>query len=429
MNSNLEPPPSKNRRVLYSLLAITFVSIIVIQDDRDLSSYGRRRRKVIKDHIEDDPQFGVPSKPLHDHNMWVTLESNQKDVSFVNVTEGFKEHPHLGARDKNGTFGYIYDEKALREDPPGLGLTDQQVKSLCSIHDENWELLTKKIRVDFEGHEKREREAMSGKKRTKIFCVVYTLDKFHHRIPSIRRTWGPRCDGFMVASNKTDESLGAVDIPHQGPETYDNIWQQARSMWSYVYDNYYDKYDWFQFGGDDYYLLVENLRLYLESEEIQLASNGGFQLPKGDEKEQTPLYLGRRARTKSALREISSHGGAGYTLNKAALKALVIDAIPACSLHKVMAWEDVLVGRCFGGDRIYPYDTQNEEGEERYMPYEPAQHFVPESRTKWFTYTSNDKHALGKVASHAVSFHDVAPGLMSRMHALLYGHCGAVEAL
>ena len=49
----------------------------------------------------------------------------------------------------------------------------------------------------------------------------------------------------MVASNKTDRALGTVDIPHEGPEEYNNIWQKVRSMWSYIYDNYYEKYDWY----------------------------------------------------------------------------------------------------------------------------------------------------------------------------------------
>ena len=37
----------------------------------------------------------------------------------------------------------------------------------------------------------------------------------------------PNCDGFMVGSNKTDISLGTVDIPHEGPEEYNNIWQKV----------------------------------------------------------------------------------------------------------------------------------------------------------------------------------------------------------
>jgi glycoprotein-N-acetylgalactosamine 3-beta-galactosyltransferase len=45
----------------------------------------------------------------------------------------------------------------------------------------------------------------------------------------------------MVGSTKTDKALGTVNIPHEGPEEYDNIWQKVRAMWSYIYDNYYEK--------------------------------------------------------------------------------------------------------------------------------------------------------------------------------------------
>ena len=45
----------------------------------------------------------------------------------------------------------------------------------------------------------------------------------------------------MVASTKTDKGLGTVNIPHEGPEEYNNIWQKVRAMWSYIYDNYYEK--------------------------------------------------------------------------------------------------------------------------------------------------------------------------------------------
>lgn len=50
-----------------------------------------------------------------------------------------------------------------------------------------------------------------------------------------------KCDGFMVASTKTDKDLGTVNIPHEGPEEYNNIWQKVRAMWSFIYDNYYEK--------------------------------------------------------------------------------------------------------------------------------------------------------------------------------------------
>jgi glycoprotein-N-acetylgalactosamine 3-beta-galactosyltransferase len=96
-------------------------------------------------------------------------------------------------------------------------------------------------------------------------------------------------------------------------------------MWSYIYDNYYEKYDWFHIGGDDLFLLIENLRYYLESEEIKTAANGGVYLPDGTETTQTPLLLGRRFAYMGDVNEIFDSGGSGYTMNKAALKVLVTE--------------------------------------------------------------------------------------------------------
>jgi glycoprotein-N-acetylgalactosamine 3-beta-galactosyltransferase len=174
----------------------------------------------------------------------------------------------------------------------------------------------------------------------------------------------------MVGSNKTDTTVNAVDIPHEGPEEYDNIWQKVRSMWSYIYDNYYEKYDWFHIGGDDLYLIVDNLRLYLESEEIQTALNGGIYLPNGDETTQTPLFLGRRFQYLGDPNDIFNSGGSGYTMNKAALKLLVVEGFPNYFPHMHTFSEDTMVARIFRKFGVYPYDTKDENGGERYNPFQ-----------------------------------------------------------
>ena len=54
-------------------------------------------------------------------------------------------------------------------------------------------MLTEKVYVDLTNHEAAERRAEHGlakTKRVKIFCLVYTIEKFHDRIPAIRQTWG-----------------------------------------------------------------------------------------------------------------------------------------------------------------------------------------------------------------------------------------------
>ena len=107
------------------------------------------------------------------------------------------------------------------------------------------------------------------------------------------------------------------------------------------------QYDYFHIGGDDLYLIVENLRLYLESEEIRLASNGGHTLPDGTENSQTPLFMGRRFAEGGNRERMFLSGGSGYTMNKAALKALVVDGFPSCFPHMHTFSEDVMVATCF----------------------------------------------------------------------------------
>ena len=114
---------------------------------------------------------------------------------------------------------------------------------------------------------------------------------------------------------------------------------------------------------------MENLRLYLESEEIKVAANGGVFLPDGSETEQTPLFLGRRFAYDGNLDDVFISGGSGYTLNKAALKALVVNGLPNYFPHAHTFSEDTMVARIFKKMGIVPYDTKDDAGGERYMPF------------------------------------------------------------
>jgi hypothetical protein len=109
--------------------------------------------------------------------------------------------------------------------------------------------------------------------------------------------------------------------------------------------------------------------LYLESEEIKVAANGGTYLPNGDETEQTPLFLGRRFAYQGDKNEIYNLGGSGYTMNKVALKALVVNGLPNYFPHVETFAEDTRVAAIFRKMGIFPYETKDEAGEERYLPF------------------------------------------------------------
>jgi hypothetical protein len=81
----------------------------------------------------------------------------------------------------------------------------------------------------------------NGVSKENILCGVYCYGKMADRVQCISETWGWRCDGFLPVStvtidDPTKTGYGSVDVPHYGPEKYDNMWQKVRSILVYMYD-------------------------------------------------------------------------------------------------------------------------------------------------------------------------------------------------
>lgn len=79
----------------------------------------------------------------------------------------------------------------------------------------------------------------------KIMCSVYTMADAHaNRIRAMRDTWAGGCDGFLAFSTESDPRLPVISLEHDGPESYDNMWQKVRSIWRFVGTNYLEEFDW-----------------------------------------------------------------------------------------------------------------------------------------------------------------------------------------
>ena len=185
--------------------------------------------------------------------------------------------------------------------------------------------------------------------KLKIMCALYTYPGGVNRTNAILETWGKRCDGFMAASTYTDQATGHVNIQHTSSKegqtgTYTSIWQRVRSMLAYMYTNYLDDYDFFHICGDDVFIVVENLKLFLESEQI-VQAGGGPGYPK-------PIYIGevvKASRKYEKLYPKDFHyagGGPGYTLSRSALKAIGEHILPSCKADSDESYEDLLLSLC-----------------------------------------------------------------------------------
>jgi glycoprotein-N-acetylgalactosamine 3-beta-galactosyltransferase len=111
------------------------------------------------------------------------------------------------------------------------------------------------------------------------------------------------------------------------------MWQKVRSTWAYVHENYLEKYDWFFISGDDTFVIAENLR------------HAAAQYPV----DKTPIYLGSPAVYPPHPHWLCCSGGAGYTLNRAALRILYSKLTwTGCHPHDITSEEDRLIGtNCF----------------------------------------------------------------------------------
>ncbi|KAH8047111.1 glycoprotein-N-acetylgalactosamine 3-beta-galactosyltransferase [Aureococcus anophagefferens] len=147
----------------------------------------------------------------------------------------------------------------------------------------------------------------------KVLCVIYTHSKHHPAGKAASETWLPRCDGALILSDESDETVGAVGVPHEGPEEYNNIWQKTRANWRYV-RVLPRRLRLLPLRGDDLFVLVSNLKAYLASPPVKARNDRG-----------EPLFLGRLFKQNGNEKNLFNSGGSGYTFNRQSL-ALLYDS-------------------------------------------------------------------------------------------------------
>jgi len=285
-------------------------------------------------------------------------------------------HPHLGARywkkDGEPVFQMIVDPSPKRLGIPQKNFADSiSPVVLCptnstGIEQEKGNEVLRKVRRGIEKY----RKMVPGKegrrpRKSRILCMIYTVDlpKSRASLKAQSETWGRKCDGFLAASNVTDHSLGAIDLVHDGPEEYGNMWQKIRSMWAYAYDHYLDDYDFFHIAGDDVFMVIENLRSFLDGPDVLRLENGYLdEISSRPEYRKMaskwassdfyhgvhglssrPLYFGTPAKYKGLF----PCGGPGYTLNRAALQFFGMNGVDSHHSEVRDSREDVFIGGWF----------------------------------------------------------------------------------
>ena len=230
-----------------------------------------------------------------------------------------------------------------------------------------------------------------------------------------------RSVSFLISKNTLAHTYLSLFsfVPSSTNNNINKQWQKVRSIWRFVGTHYLEDFDFFFQGGEDLYVLPQNLRSVL-ADQVADPTTEDF-------------FGGRRFQWGKSDVFFNS-GGAGYALSQATLRKLVHtegsglddkDCFP--TMHSSM--EDVFIAKCL--KKVFDIgvvDTRDDQERERFHPFGPSGHYnwrppIPPA-TDW--YQNYNKLWPPKLkeqccAPDSVSFHYLKkPAMVRHIHSLLY---------
>jgi hypothetical protein len=211
---------------------------------------------------------------------------------------------------------------------------------------------------------------------------------------AIKNTWGRYCHRLEFIDHRT------TGIEVTWIEGYSALSMKSFRAWEYMFQKYIDgavsnTVDFILKADTDTYILADNLHKYLR----RLDSN-------------LPYYIGKQFVNREGTTFVA---GTSIVLSKASLKLFMRASREtghscASSTFKSEVAEDVALARCMQSLGIYPHNTRDDEGAERFMAFNPNSLRLDSSPFPgWYmNFTFNDIQGPGCCSSEAIAFHMVS---------------------
>ncbi|PAV57316.1 hypothetical protein WR25_13719 [Diploscapter pachys] len=248
--------------------------------------------------------------------------------------------------------------------------------------------------------------ARNQDKSGSLLCWVMTTSIYHKtRVQAINETWFNKCDASHLLTNNgrfLNIHTSFHTVFHNLPESYFKLFWKTRLALYFLYNNVSSEFDWYFKADDDTYVIVENLRRYLS---------------KFDPNE--PHFIGYRLRRRMPENGYNA-GGSGYVLSRAAMRMFATQLFHDKELCPYHEWEDYAVARCLSSLNIYPKDTRDKQGRQRFLPWRPEQHYHADL-TRSFIMDPVDKWGIGVFHENLISMHHLNPDEIRLIHGMLYG--------
>lgn len=276
----------------------------------------------------------------------------------------------------------------------------------------------------------------------RVLCFVNTISVHHAtRAQAVADTWGQRCDKLVFFSNESavvtvaggkSYDVVALDVPAD----HNHLWQKHKATLRYVHAHFRHDFDWFYKADDDAFVIVENLRQYLRRPEIL------------QHYEREPMQMGHRFNLTQQLvsyyivddtleaewrarwdRWVFNSGGPGYAMNRRYLDQIVASLPDRHCLSdefSEMLPDDASVSFCLMWHGVFPWDTRDTRGRERWHADRPKGVYYTNPADSEYWYVQYHQHIGGvrwkaeSAAPDSVAFHYISPPLMYHLERQLY---------
>lgn len=254
---------------------------------------------------------------------------------------------------------------------------------------------------DSHSHHDDDKLAKELEKKIRVLCWVMTSPQnLEKKAVHVRTTWAHRCNKLVFISSKNDTEFPTVGI--DVPEGREHLTGKTMKAFRYVYDNHFDEADWFMKADDDTYVILENLRYFLSSQN------------KDD-----PIYFGHHFKT--IVKQGYFSGGAGYVLSKEALRRFGERGNDSKVCRQDGGAEDAEFGRCMENLGVKVGNSTDKLGRSRFHCFDLETHLMGGYPDWYYQY---DAHGAQKgkesISDYAISFHYVSPAKMYGLEFYIY---------
>jgi glycoprotein-N-acetylgalactosamine 3-beta-galactosyltransferase len=223
----------------------------------------------------------------------------------------------------------------------------------------------------------------------RIFCIILTQPKnLLEKAKNIFNSWANKCDEHLFVSvviitknNLTSQSsleytttFGMRVLQPFGHynESYNELTDKVYLTIKDVYKRYnIYNYDWFLKADDDTFILMDNLRLFLNDKNANQPITYGFNF-------------------KDMVEEGYHSGGAGYLLSRNAFRRLGSKLNRNYDFCPNSGIEDIDVAKCLRQLKVHLGNSTDSKGRERFHPlsiYNHYQGYFPDWLTQVLLYT------------------------------------------